>query len=131
MRFRWFPRNANGEIKEALLLLARALTTYVNRGIEPRVNLVDRTMESRLRDFLRMNPAIFLGSKVGEYPQGFLDGVYKVLSVMGVTCREKGELDLYHLRVGFQVWYTQWKDNRLVESGPIEWEEFKEVFLGK
>ena len=29
------------------------------------------------------------------------------------------------------MWYTQWKDNRSVESGPIEWEEFKEDFLGK
>ena len=29
-----------------------------------------------------------------------------------------------------QVWYTHWKDNRSVESGPIEWEEFKKSFLG-
>ena len=31
----------------------------------------------------------------------------------------------------FQVWYTQWTDNRPVKSGPLEWEEFKEAFLGK
>ena len=31
----------------------------------------------------------------------------------------------------FQVWYTQWTDNRPVKSGPLEWEEFKEVFCGK
>mgnify|MGYP002555469830 CR=1 FL=1 len=37
----------------------------------------------------------------------------------------------YQLRDVSQIWYTQWKDNRLVESGPIEWEEFKEAFLGK
>ena len=29
----------------------------------------------------------------------------------------------------FQVWFTQWKDSRPVESGPLKWEEFKEVFL--
>ena len=28
-----------------------------------------------------------------------------------------------------QVWFTEWKDNRLVESGPLEWEEFKESLL--
>ena len=39
-------------------------------------------MTSRLGDFVRMNPPIFLGSKVGEDPQEFLDGVYKVLSAM-------------------------------------------------
>ena len=30
-----------------------------------------------------------------------------------------------------KIWYTQWKDNRKEESGPIEWKEFKEDFLGK
>ena len=29
------------------------------------------------------------------------------------------------------MWYTQWEDNRPVELGPTEWEEFKEAFLGK
>ena len=77
-------------------------------------------MTSILRDFMRMNPPIFLGSKVGEDPQEFLDGVYKVLSAMGVTSREKAELDSYQSEDVSQIWYTQWKDNRPEESGPIE-----------
>ena len=40
-------------------------------------------MSSRLRDFVRMNPPIFVGSKEGKDPQEFLDIVYKVLSAMG------------------------------------------------
>ena len=28
------------------------------------------------------------------------------------------------------MWCTQWKDNRSVELGPIELEEFKEALLG-
>ena len=32
----------------------------------------------------------------GEYPQEFLDGVYKVLSVMGVTSCVKAELDTFN-----------------------------------
>ena len=50
---------------ESLLALARAMTTHVNRGIEPRLNVVERNMTSRLRDFVRMNPLIFLACKVG------------------------------------------------------------------
>ena len=42
----------------------------------PREKLVESTMTSSLRDFGRLNPAIFLGSKVGEYPQEFIDEVY-------------------------------------------------------
>ncbi|TMX02461.1 hypothetical protein EJD97_021477 [Solanum chilense] len=35
-----------------------ALTIHVNKGIDPRVNVVEITMTSRLRDFVRMNPPI-------------------------------------------------------------------------
>ena len=66
-----------------------------------------------------------------EDPQEFLDRVYKVLSVMGITSREKAVLESYRLRDVSQIWHTQCKDNRPGESGPIEWEEFKEAFLGK
>ena len=50
----------NGEVRESLLTLARVLTTHVTRGIDPRVNVVEITMTSTLRDFMRINPTIFL-----------------------------------------------------------------------
>ncbi|WMV41472.1 hypothetical protein MTR67_034857 [Solanum verrucosum] len=40
---------------------------------------------SRVRDFTRMNPPEFHGSKVEEDPQEFIDKVNKVLMIMGVT----------------------------------------------
>ena len=80
------------------------------------------TMTSRLRDFVRINPHICLVSKVGEYPQEFLDGVYKVLGAMGVTSSEKSELASYQLRDVSQSWYTQLKDNRPEGLGPTEWQ---------
>ena len=88
-------------------------------------------MTSRMRDYVRINPLIFLVSKVGEDPQEFLDGGHKVLSDIGVTSMEKAEFASYKMREVAQVWYTQWKANRTVDSGPIEWEEFNEAFLGK
>ena len=84
----------------------------MNRGIEPRVNVVESTITSRFRDFVKMNTPIFLGSTVGEDPQEFLDGVYKLLSTIVVTSREKAELASYQLRDVTQVWYTQSKNNR-------------------
>ena len=101
----------------------------MNRGIEPRASVVEITMTSRLRDFVRINPPRFLVFKVREDPQEFLDVFYKVLSAMGVNSKEKAELAFYQLREVFQVWYTQSKNNWPVESSPIEWEEFKEAFL--
>ncbi|XP_069152739.1 uncharacterized protein [Solanum lycopersicum] len=119
---------SNRDIREALIATTRAVTMQANLNMMPRV--VERTMKYRLRDFVRMTPHIFLISKVNEDLQEFLDGVYKLLSAMGVTSREKAELASYQLRDVAQIWYTQWKDNRAEGSGPIEWEEFKEVFLG-
>ena len=86
---------ANWEIRETLLTLARALTTHVNIGMVPRVSVVERTMTSRLRDFVRMSPPIFLVFKVGEDPQEFIDEMYKIVYAMGVTSREKVELASY------------------------------------
>ena len=60
----------NREIREPLLALARAMTTHVNRGIEPRLNAIKSIMTSRLRYFVRMQPPIFHVSKVVEDPQG-------------------------------------------------------------
>ena len=68
-------------------------------------------MTSRLRDIVTMNPPILFGYKVVEDPKEFLDGVNKVLSVKGVTFREKAKVASYQLRDISQIWYTQWKEN--------------------
>ena len=52
-------------------------------------------MATRLRDFTRMNPLMYFGSKVDEDPQDFLDEVYKILFAMGVSTTEKVELAAY------------------------------------
>ena len=83
------PQLSIRDIREALFAVARGVTTQTNLCMVPMMNVVQRTMTSSLRDFVRMNPPIFHGSKVGEDPQEFLHSVYMVLSVMGVTSREK------------------------------------------
>ena len=73
----------NEKVRAALLTLARAMKDIANRDVGPKMHAPESTITSRLRDFVRMNPPIFLGSKVGEDPQEFIDGFYKVLSAMG------------------------------------------------
>ena len=48
---------------------------------------------------------------------------------MGVASNEKAELTAYQLKGIAQVWYDQWKATKMIEDGPITWEEFKEAFL--
>ena len=64
----------------------------MTRDVGPRVNFLESTMTLILRGFVRMNPPIFIDSKVEEDPQKFLDGAYKVLSSMGGKSREEAEL---------------------------------------
>ena len=73
----------NRELREDLLGLAQAMTTLVNSGVEPRVNSMESTTTSRLRDFVRMNTPIFLVSNVGDDSQEYLHGECNVLSAMG------------------------------------------------
>lgn len=72
-----------------------------------------------------------MGSKVREDPQEFIDKVYTIVHAMGVTSRKKAKLALFKMKYVAQVWYTQCKGNKTVESGPIEWEELKETFVGR
>ncbi|KAH0689089.1 hypothetical protein KY289_016447 [Solanum tuberosum] len=74
------------------------------------------TTASRVRDFMRMNPPEFYGSNVEEDPQEFIDEVYKVFAIMGVTLGEKAELTAYQLKGVAQVWYNQWKKARPIRE---------------
>ncbi|KAH0705972.1 hypothetical protein KY285_010496 [Solanum tuberosum] len=89
------------------------------------------TVAYRVRDFTRMNLLEFLGSRVEEDHQEFVDEVYKVLMIMGVTPVGKVELASYQLKGVAQIWYNQWKQGRPRDADPLDWEKFKAAFLDR
>ena len=62
----------NGESIQALFSFARIMTNHVNRVVDSRVNAIESTMTSRLRDFVVMNPPIFLVTMVGDDSHVFM-----------------------------------------------------------
>src|SRR5688572_12843615 len=78
------------DVNAALAQIANAITMQAGRNMT--------TPASRIRDFTRMNPLVFYGSKVEEDPQEFIDQVLKVVTIMGVTCVEKAELAAYQIK---------------------------------
>ena len=129
------PSMTGGEIREAFLSLYQAMTSksnaftsqvqammaQVNREVRPRVPHHVNNMAYHLRDFTRMNPHIFFGSKVDEDPQDFVDEVYKIFDALVMTSIEKVELASYQLKDVSQTWYLQWRDNRALRCGPVTW----------
>ncbi|KAK4724069.1 hypothetical protein R3W88_026848 [Solanum pinnatisectum] len=93
------------DVRSAILMMAQAMTIQAqammdqaNRDGGAYVNRNVSTTTSRLRDFLRINPPVFLCSKMEEDPQEFVDEVYKVVDAMGVTSVKKAELAAYRLK---------------------------------
>lgn len=57
------PELTNWDIREFLLAFPQAATSQSNLKMVPRINAIESTMSYRLRDFVRLNPLIFLVSK--------------------------------------------------------------------
>ena len=81
-------REALLQMDQAITTQAQAITAQAKREVVHRENQHASTMAIHQRDFTRMNPPIFLESKVDESPHDFLDKVYKILFAMGVSNTE-------------------------------------------
>ncbi|XP_049414633.1 uncharacterized protein LOC125877356 [Solanum stenotomum] len=109
----------NAEFRAAFQVFAQAMTVQANTEVMVPVNPNMGTMASGVREFTRMNPPEFYDSEVEEDPQEFIDEVYKVLMLMGVTpifsqlefgfdarAKEKGEEEARTFKI-VEVWLVE------------------------
>ncbi|WMV51369.1 hypothetical protein MTR67_044754 [Solanum verrucosum] len=81
----------------------RATTMWSPREAISHVNRNVGMEAARIKDFTRMNPLEFHGSKVDEDPQQFIDEMYKIVEVMRFSTVKKAELDTYQLKGVAQI----------------------------
>ncbi|XP_015064487.1 uncharacterized protein LOC107009659 [Solanum pennellii] len=81
-------------MEQAITMKSQAMTYHVNRQNVQRENPQVLSMADRLRDFMRMNPHIFTGSKTSEDPQEFVG----------------------------ETWCKMWQDSRALGGVSVTWE---------
>ena len=59
-----------------------SMTNKNNMQVLVPTNRIDRSMASRVCDFVRINPPMFLETEVGKDLQKFIDEVKKIFGVM-------------------------------------------------
>ena len=96
VEIRFVLRDLTRLMKTQAHFFTNHLVSQANLGVGRQPNA--STPASRIRDFLRMNPLTFHGTKVDEDPQGLIDEVFKLVDSMDVTPREKEELAAYQLK---------------------------------
>lgn len=70
-----------------------------------------------------MNPHKLNDTKVDEDAKGFIKEVFKV-DCMVVATREKRKLATYKLKDVSKVWFEQWRDERSLRAGSVDWGVF-------
>lgn len=86
------------EIRSSIYSLTQVLDTQIDKDDMVKVNPNASTTSSRIRNFTRINNPKFFDSKVEEYPQEFIDEVFKGGDAMRVTSQEKVKLVVYQLK---------------------------------
>ena len=61
------------EFRVSITLLDQDLKAQAHRGEVDLANPIGGKGATRVREFLRMNPLEFYGSKVDKHPNGFID----------------------------------------------------------
>ncbi|XP_047269110.1 uncharacterized protein LOC124898921 [Capsicum annuum] len=88
---------SQAEFRATFQALAQAITANAQANTQATIppSLGNNFAVAWVRDFMRMNPPEFFGSKVGEDPQMYLDEARKITQIMHVTEEESVKLAAY------------------------------------
>lgn len=115
------PRASDPDLKGAIQLftqlnVAQAQRQYVCVNVP--VATQGGIAESRIKDFRRMSPPEFTGSKLAEDPQQFIDEAYRICKVMQVSDTDAVDMAAHRLKDVVVDWYDTWVASRGQKAPP-------------
>lgn len=113
-------------MRSAMQLLTWLVASQAHRQAPGTSN---RTVSARVRDFINLDPRVFIRTYPNVDPQKLLDQMQETLRVMHGTDTESVELTSYKSRDFAVVLYETWEQYRGPLSLPVRWREFSEALL--
>lgn len=83
----------------------------------------------KIKDLLRMNPPVFIGSKIDEDLKNFIDKVWKVLKEMDATDTKGVKFSSYQLKNLDHIWCNLWEESNGEDVKSEVQDEFESSFL--
>ncbi|XP_070039535.1 uncharacterized protein [Nicotiana tomentosiformis] len=106
-----------------------------SENIPPVTTLHDSTTTDQIApvptptDDATLDPPVFTGTNLEEYPQDFIDEMYKTPRVMRATETKAVELASYRLKEVAYSWFELCKESHGEGSPPARWGEFVDAFI--
>ena len=125
---------SNAELRNMMAMMAQnvaAMAQAHQAPPAPAAQVAPNAQSIVIRDFLRMTPPTFSGTKVEEDPEEFLEAVKRVCDIMRLADVDKVDCCLYQLNDVARSWAEQWRKNRPNPELHPTWYEFEQAFLGR
>ncbi|XP_059290037.1 uncharacterized protein LOC132043575 [Lycium ferocissimum] len=114
------PTDTDGDVRNAINMLTQLVAAQAQRQ-ESGSSSGHNGESSRTKDFLRMNPPVFTGTKKDEDPQDYIDALQKIFRIMAVTETEAATFGAHQLQSIANTWYESWELSRVeVREAKVE-----------
>ncbi|XP_070034603.1 uncharacterized protein [Nicotiana tomentosiformis] len=115
-------------MRDVIQLLTRLVSAQA-RHQEVGIGHEDRSISSRVHDFINLDPPVFTGVDPNEDHQVFIDRMQRTLRVMKATATGSVKLASYRLQDIAVNWYESSELSRGKNAPPTVWQEFTEALF--
>ncbi|XP_060171750.1 uncharacterized protein LOC132602941 [Lycium barbarum] len=122
------PSASDGDVRSAINMLTQLVAAQAQRQ-ESGSSSGGNGESFKTKDFLRMNPPVFTGTKKDEDLQDYIDALQKIFRIMTVTKIEAATFGVHQLQGIANTWYESWELSRGEDAPDATWDEFTSAFL--